>query len=721
MDDSNLRQARIEKLEKLKQIKTDPYPSSTKRTHTIADALENEGKEVAIVGRIFSFREHGNIAFANVKDESGKIQIFFQKKLLDTESYKNLKLLDLGDFIQVEGMVTKTIAGEISIAPTSYQLLTKSLLPLPSEYFGLKDRETRLRKRYLDLLMHPELRELFRKKTLFWQSMRTYLIEKGFLEVETPVLQSIPGGADARPFITHHHAQDMDLYLRISLELPLKRLLVGGYEKVFEIGRIFRNEGIDDEHLQDYTQMEFYWAYADYNELMDFIQHMYQTIIYKTFGSYKTIWKEQEINWEGNWPRIEYITLLNEHWGIDVEKASVEELYELAEKLGVLVEPNLGKGRLLDYIYKKTIRPKLIQPMFIINHPVEVEPLAKRLPDRPELVQRMQVLAMGSELGKGFSELNDPLDQRERFEEQMKLREQGDEEAQMMDEDFVEALEYGMPPAAGFGISERLFALLVDKPVREMVFFPTMKPEVTSQKTENKLVRLTDHNVFSITRQVQEKFPSTSIGIAIIKNVSIQKENTDLEKAKHTLLESLSALTTEQINQYPEIQSYRKLYKEMGVDWHSRRPSPEALLRRIALKKGLYTVNTCVDAYNLIVMKHHVSIGAFDLDQIAFPTELRFAKEGEEILLLGDTEPTKYKAGEIAYFDQKGGFNLDFNYRDAQRTAVTEQTKNLYINVDGIYDITPEKVQEVLQETCDSIIKYCGGTIETFGVVTASE
>lgn len=483
MDENKLKQARLEKLARIKEAGIDPYPASTHRTHTIDEALGLEGQRVAVAGRLFSFREHGNIAFANLKDESGKIQIFFQKKLLG-DSFKNLKLLDIGDFIEVEGEVVKTTAGEISVAPESWKLLTKSLLPLPSEFYGLKDTELKLRKRYVDLLMNPEVRDDFKKKTKFWQSIRNFMIQEGFLEVETPVLQSIPGGADARPFITHHNAQDMDLYLRISLELPLKRLLVGGFEKVFEIGRIFRNEGIDDEHLQDYTQLEFYWAYADYNQLMDLIEEMYKNVIKETFGTLTTTWSNHEIKWEGSWPRKDYTELLNEHWNVSIDEMSVDDLYNLADKLHVNVEPNLGKGRLLDYLYKKTIRPKLIQPMFVLNHPVEVEPLAKRIPETPEKVQRMQILAMGSELGKGFSELNDPIDQRERFEEQMKLREAGDEEAQMMDTDFVEALEYGMPPAAGFGVSERLFAMLIDKPVREMVFFPTMKPEVTSDEKE---------------------------------------------------------------------------------------------------------------------------------------------------------------------------------------------------------------------------------------------
>lgn len=476
MEDNNLREVRLEKLEKLKALGINPYPASFEKKQTIAQVLKSLNKKVKTAGKIFSYREHGNIAFADLKDEAGKIQIFFQKKLLG-ESYKNLKLLDIGDFIGVEGEVIKTTAGEISIAPTSYTLLTKSLLPLPSEFFGLKDTETKFRKRYLDLILNPELREVFKKKNLFWQTIREYLVRDGGLEVETPALVNTTGGADARPFTTHHNASDMGVYLRISPELYLKRLLVGGFEKVFEIGRIFRNEGVSEEHLQDYTQMEMYWAYKDYVWLMDFVEKMTQEVIKKVFGTLKTKWKDHEIDWSGNWPRVEFMKLLSEKWDVDAEKLSTKDLYELAKKLNIKVEPNLGKGRILDHLYKKTIRPNIIQPMFLINHPVEVEPLAKRLESNPKNVQRMQIVAMGSELGKGFSELNDPLDQYERFTEQQALRDAGDEEAQMMDKDFVEALEYGMPPAAGFGYSERLFALLMDKSVREMQFFPLMKPE----------------------------------------------------------------------------------------------------------------------------------------------------------------------------------------------------------------------------------------------------
>ncbi|MCL4353055.1 lysine--tRNA ligase [Patescibacteria group bacterium] len=474
MEEYNLKEIRLEKLKKLRELGINPYPPSFDKKQTIADCLKSSGKTVKTAGRIFSYREHGNIAFADLKDDSGKIQIFFQKKLLG-ETFKNLKLLDIGDYIGVEGEVVKTTAGEISISPISFTLLTKSLLPLPSEWFGLKDIETRLRKRYLDLLFNPDLKDIFRKKAVFWQSIRKYLVEKGFLEVENPALEPIPGGADARPFITHHNALDIDLYLRISLELYQKRLLVGGYEKVFEIGKVFRNEGVDSEHLQDYTQMEFYWAYANYEDLMIMLEDMYKKVTKETFGTLKIKSQGQEIDWGRKWEKVDYFEAFKKATGIDLNDVSKEELLKKARELRLSPEENLGKGRLIDLIYKKRVRPFIIQPTFLINHPVEVSPLAKRDPKNPNKVQRLQILAYGSELGNGFSELNDPIDQRKRFEEQARLRKAGDEEAQMMDTDFVEALEYGMPPAAGFGLSERLFAFLVDMPMREAVFFPPLR------------------------------------------------------------------------------------------------------------------------------------------------------------------------------------------------------------------------------------------------------
>jgi len=478
----DLRNERLKKRAALEQAGFDPYPATVKRTARIAEIIKDWKKyalkktKLTVVGRVFGMRGQGGISFLDLKDESAGIQIVLQKD--STNDFTIVRdNTDIGDFIEATGAAFVTKKGEKSIQATDFRIISKSIRPIPSEWYGIEDQELRFRRRYLELAIKPEVREMFRKKTAFWASTRDYLIRSGFLEVETPVLESVTGGADARPFITHHNALDIDTYLRISPELHLKRLLVGGFERVFEIGRIFRNEGIDDEHLQDYTQMEMYWAYQDYVGLMDFVEKLVKYVIKTTFGETKLLCGWGSIDWGKKWPRVDYFELLSKEWGVDAAKLTVPQLYELAKKLHVTLEPNLGRGRALDNIYKKTVRPKLIQPMFLINPPVDVEPLAKRIPGKSDCVERFQILAMGSELGKGFSELNDPVDQRGRFEEQAKLRAAGDEEAQMNDIDFVEALEYGMPPAAGFAYSERLFAILMDKPVRECVFFPILRPK----------------------------------------------------------------------------------------------------------------------------------------------------------------------------------------------------------------------------------------------------
>lgn len=470
-----IRKTRIEKLEAIKKLGFDPYPAKTPSSQPTAQASKKMGEKVSVAGRVMAMRGHGGIQFFDLQDESGKIQLVFKKDELKPKTYNLLPLLDIGDFLWSEGKIFKTEAGETSVLASDFKILTKTIRPLPSFRFGLKDEEERYRKRYVDLIMNPEVRNLFVKKSKFWTSVRGYLQKEGFLEVETPVLEAIPGGADARPFITHHHALNIDFYLRISLELHLKRLLVGGFEKVFEIGRIFRNEGMDFEHLQDYTQLEFYWAYSDYEKLMDFLEGFYRFVVKETTGGLVTHRRGMKIDWAKKWERIDFAEVFKKETGIDPIKANQKELFEKARVLKLELERSLGKGRLIDLIYKKTIRPEIVGPAFLINLPVEISPLAKRHPDKPDFSQRLLVMAGGTELGNGFSELNDPLDQEDRFRQQQKLREAGDEEAQMFDRDFIEALEIGMPPTAGFGLSERFFAFLMDKPMRECVFFPLMR------------------------------------------------------------------------------------------------------------------------------------------------------------------------------------------------------------------------------------------------------
>jgi len=470
---------RKQKLQKWSKF-FDPYPARVKRDFTLQTLVENffvlqkKQKKIFITGRVMGIRDQGGIIFCDLKDESGGLQLILSKK--DTLHFQLLKeTLDIGDFLEANGILYLTKKGEKSLLAKKALIIVKTLRPLPKEWYGIEDTETRLRQRYLDSLLNPEVREIFKKKSVFWQTVRDFLKKEGFLEVDNPVLENVPGGAETEPFVTHLNALNEDFYLRISLELPLKKMLVGGFEKVFEIGKIFRNEGIDREHLQDYIQMEVYWAYSDYNQMMKLVQTMYRQIVKNICGKLNTLWNNQTIYWGKPWPKLEYFDLFKKYNGIDLHRATLDDLRKRAKALNLELDANFGKGRLIDLIYKKTIRPHLIQPSFLINPPVEIEPLAKRMAKDKQKVERFQIMAMGTELGKGFSELNDPIDQKERFEEQMKLRKRGDKEAQMMNEDFVEALEYGMPPASGFGMSERLFAVLMNLPVREAQYFPLMR------------------------------------------------------------------------------------------------------------------------------------------------------------------------------------------------------------------------------------------------------
>lgn len=478
---------RKKKLQAFLDAGINPYPSHTDRTHTNAEALEKydqlQGQAITLVGRIRTLRGMGKLTFLHIEDGTARIQVLLKADGIGDDQFKFFNdNFDIGDFVEATGTLFTTKTGEKTLQAAKYKMLAKALLPLPSEHYGLEDAEQKLRKRYLDILLDPQTKELFIKKNKFWEAMREFMVRQGFLELQMPVLEPTTGGAEAEPFVTYHNALGRDFFLRISLELPLKKMLVAGYEKVFEIGRIFRNEGISPTHLQDYTQMEFYWAYADFDQMMQFCQEMYQHIIQSTFGTLQVASAGVTCDWSGTWEKVDYMQLFKQHTGIDLETASDAELKKYADSQHITYEDFAQRGRLIDLIFKK-VRATMAngKPVFLVNQPLELEPLAKRDEKNPKVVQRMQIIAYGTELGKGFGELNDPTDQRARFEMQMKLREAGDTEAQMLDEDYLEAMEYGMPPAAGFGVSERLFSVLADKSVRETVVFPPMKNQMKEQ------------------------------------------------------------------------------------------------------------------------------------------------------------------------------------------------------------------------------------------------
>ncbi len=482
----NEREDRLKKLNNLQDLGINVYPAKANRDFYIKEFIDNfdkynqSQKDVTIVGRIRSLRSHGNLSFINLEDKSSTVQVVISKKeLSNPDTYKIFsKNIDNGDFVQFTGKSFVTHKEENSLLVKEWKILSKTLRPLPDSWYGFKDEEERYRKRYLDMLLNPQVKEMVQKRSKFWQAMRQFMINKGFLEVETPVLETTPGGADAEPFITHHNALDIDVYLRISTgELWQKKLMVAGFEKTFEIGRQFRNEGMDAEHLQDYTQIEFYQAYADYEDGMKLVEEMYKYVAQETFGTLKFEIRGFAIDLGEKWKRYDYRETVKEKTGIDILNTSEEEIKNKLDELKVKYDKKgFNITRAIDNLWKYC-RKQIAGPGFLVGVPITVSPLAKKDDEYPDLAQRFQPIIAGSELGNGYSELNNPIDQEQRFKEQQKLREAGDKEAQMHDKDFVEALEYGMPPTCGFGTSERLFSFLMGKSARETQLFPLLKPK----------------------------------------------------------------------------------------------------------------------------------------------------------------------------------------------------------------------------------------------------
>lgn len=493
-DLNEVRRVRREKLARLRELGVNPYPYRFERTNVcreIADAPNKYiGNVVALAGRVMALRGHGRAAFADVQDASGKLQIYVQADEVGKEAYETFRLVDIGDIMGVRGEVFITRAGELTVKVAEFQILSKSLRPLPIVkeqvvdgrkvvYDPFTDKELRYRQRYVDLVVNPEVRDVFVKRSQIISGMRRFLDDRGYLEVETPILQPIYGGASARPFRTHHNALDMDLYLRIADELYLKRLIVGGYEGVYEISKDFRNEGMDRFHNPEFTMMELYVAYEDYHFMMDLVEEMIAALAERALGTLKITYQEHEIDLTPPWKRLKLFDAIREFTGHDLYGKDLDALRKTAESLGLEPEPFWREGKVIDEIFSERVEPRLIQPTFILDYPVELSPLAKRHRDDPRLVERFEPFIAGGEVGNAFSELNDPVDQRERFLAQRELLDLGDEEAQMLDEDFLRALEYGMPPTTGLGIGiDRLVMVLTNRPsIRDVILFPHMRPE----------------------------------------------------------------------------------------------------------------------------------------------------------------------------------------------------------------------------------------------------
>lgn len=844
---SDLVKQRQDKLAELKQLGLDPYPQPNLEVkQSCATACQSEGQSVTVAGRLMSLRGHGKIIFADIYDLTGKIQLFFEKNTLG-DLMSLTKLLDLGDIISATGTVFKTNAGEVTIRVNQFQILAKNLRPLPEKWHGLVDTEERYRQRYVDLIVNPASRQVFLTRTKILTAMRKFLDDNGFIEVETPILQPVYGGASAKPFITHHNELEQDMYLRISDELYLKRLIVGGLEKVYEVSRDFRNESISRFHNPEFTQIEFYWAYVDYDVLMQFTEKLVTHIIQIVKANLKFSFNGQELDFTPPFKRLTFRDAILEKTGIDIDQIhSEDEFFKELEirNLKLEIADAVGLGALFDALYKETVRPFLVGPVFLTDYPAEMIALAKRKADNPGKIASFQLLACGTELLKAYNELNDPKDQSDRWLEEEKLEAKGAQNTMQMDTDYIRALEYGMPPTAGWGMGiDRFTQFLTDTPtIKDVILFPSLRSEKESTVTENNSIGLANSkviigqvtavkphpnadklkifdvkissdltlpiisgcqnlkdndivavampgaivyapdnttqkvkptkmrgvdspammcsplelgvnqnhetifvlpadlsqflgqpvashyqitksptpkdltNLYHIDPAVLQKYPDIKTGIAIIQNVKVTKKDPELEKLKKEVNSLYAGKTLEDINQIPQIKAYREFFRSFGIDPASRHPSPDALLRRIVQGKGLYTINTLVDAYNVACLKTNLGMSAMDLDQLELPVTLRFAENGEKINLLGGEETKTTKSGEVVYSDSREIITLDLNYRDCDKTKITEKTKNVLVYVDGCPGISQDQIQKALDLEIELIQQFCGGTLVSHSV-----
>lgn len=476
-------QIRLQKLKNIEKENINPFPSVSRREIVINDALEKLGENFWLAGKITSVRDHGKSKFIDIKDETGKIQVYLKTDILGEKKYKFLDYIDLGDYIEVHGELFKTHVGEISVKADDFAILSKSLSPLPTKWYGFKDIDLRYRKRFVDLQVNEEVKQNLKTKSKIISFLRNFMQKQGFIEVETPILQPIPGGAAAKPFITHYNILDNDFYLRVAPELYLKRLVVGGFEKVFEIGRVFRNEGLSRMHNPEFTMFEFYWTYKDYKFLMQFTEELIHETALAINGSSKINYQDHQIEFKPPYPQVSFVELLEKDSGIDIlDYQDFESLKKEVQKrkIDLNFQEITVWSKLVDELYKKISRPKIIQPTFVVDHPLVLSPLAKEKQDQPELAQRFQlVCGSGMEIVNAYSEMNDPLEQEKRIREQSKMREAGWEESEILDSNFIEALKYGMPPTAGWGMGIDRFTMLLTNQysIKEIIAFPALKPK----------------------------------------------------------------------------------------------------------------------------------------------------------------------------------------------------------------------------------------------------
>lgn len=709
------KQAKLEKRQQLESLGATVHPASFERTHSVSQARLAEGETVTIAGRLTAIREHGKLRFLNLTDATDTIQLIIRFDQLDSQEVQMIQLVDVGDFLGVSGPVSRSKTGELSILVASATFLGKALLPLPNEWNAAEHKEARFRKRYLDMLINPETRGVLNARWEMLKQIRRFLQDQHhFTEVETPIFQPLYGGTNAKPFTTHMNALDCDYYLRLAPELYLKRLIVGGYERIFEIARNFRNEGIDQTHQPEFTMIEWYEAYADYHRMMDVAEALIKHLASSINNSLDVQVEDLAVSLGGRWPRITMKQAVADYLDLDFEQTSDAELNTKLSENDLELLGEFTRGKALFAIFDKLVAHQLIQPTWIIDYPRDVSPLAKQHRLDPSLAERFELYVGGREIADGWSEITDPIDQRSVFEgEQTRMR-AGDAEAHPLDEDFLEAMEYGMPPLGGIGIGiDRLVMFLTNTwSIREVIAFPTLRPikPFIAPLAKNIASRETATTVATVDPAVSQRFPGMFYAYVTIEGITIGKQHPDLQAEKDRLQAEKSTLTKEEIAQLPAIAAYTQLFAQTGVDLHKRKPSPEALLLRMSSGKGMFTVNTAVDAYNVAVVESGVALGGFDASAVKPPVTLRFAQADEQVLLLGDTAPTSTAEGELVYADAEKILTLDLNYRDNTATKLTEHTTSIVLYADGAPKLPTESVVNALLLGAQKIVQYCGGT-----------
>lgn len=750
------RKIRLNKVQKLRDMGIDPYPAKSNRTHKAADIKENydnlENETVVVAGRLVSMRSHGPLVFGDLRDQSGDIQLYIKKDEINdtniengTLGFEELNLVDVGDIVEARGYVTKTDRGEISIAPKEIKILTKSIRPLPSSKDGIQDREILLRKRYLDTIINPDHRMIFEYSAKIVFAIREFLNHRGFLEIQTPIIQPIYGGGTAKPFTTRVNALGLDYYLAISHELYLKRLITAGFENVYNLNGYFRNEGIDRTHNPQFNMIETMTAFQNYEFNMDLIEEMYKYIGEKVFGKTTFMVEGQEVDFGKPWERIMMIDAVKKYAGVDFnEIKTIEEAHKVLDAIGFKDEKAGSIGEVMVQVFEEKVEEHLIQPTFVYGHPVEISPLAKRMHKDKRFVERFEIFIGGIEGGDNWTELNDPIELYERFKDQFDKGKAGAEEFHPMDVDFLETIEYGMPPTTGLGPGiERLIMMFTEERyIDDILFFPMMKrapydkiqkeiygeeylvdiSEMSSSTNSNASnFDLSNINVgdrVKIDDSVLEKYPGIKTGYIVLEDVKVQKSNSELEKLKSSLTSKVRSRFSDQnaIKEDTNINSFRELYKNFGADPNSTLNSVEALLRRVVKGSELYNINNVVDTYNATSMEFALPMAAYNLDAVKGQIILREANTGETITKILEEEPTEVKEGTLAYADHGGIVCMNYNYRDSDRTKITNDTNEIIVFVDGTDAVDEAEIKTALATLAERLEKFTGGKVTEYAM-----